>query len=68
MLQPAGILFGGLFLHAERDQAFGQQGVPLVNALRNLPAAAGQFDIAAFVYGNISVFAKLFHRVADARP
>ncbi len=63
VLYLAGILAGGLLIHAEPHEEIGQQLVALIHARCDFHAGVGQRDESILFHGNISVSAQPFCRV-----
>ena len=63
----AGILGGGLFVHAQLHEEVGEQTMAAVDAFCDLTARLQQGQVAFAVHRDIAVFPQLFHGDAHAR-
>ena len=66
MLDPARVVGGGLFVHAQTDQQLREHRVALVDRLRQLFPGIRQRDRAVFFHEDIPALAENAHRAGNA--
>ena len=66
MLDAAGVCACRLLAHAEAQQKLGQHRVARIHLPRDGEPRTGECDAAAYVHGQIPVFAQALGSVADA--
>ena len=66
MLNPAGILGRGFFVHPQMDQHIPDDRMPLIYLFRSLPAQFRQGQVAVLIRSQIAALLQKSHAPADA--
>ena len=66
VLDTAGIVDSGLGIDSETLKPGGEQGMPFIDPVCDLPSGLCQRDISFRRYDDMMAFSQLFHRYTDA--